>query len=173
MRMQIKRYGTNLSMAQRRRPTRIPLLTARHKALRFAWTHQHRHLTVDDRKHVALSDESRFQLNRAVRRVRVWRQPHESMDLTCQQGTVQAGGGSVMVWGMRTGCDMGPPIRLELTLIGDLYLSIPFMPIVHSDGVRNFSRTMLHSTHPEMLQRSSRSTLLNLDTFAGHQNPQT
>ncbi|GFU01788.1 HTH_Tnp_Tc3_2 domain-containing protein [Trichonephila clavipes] len=30
------------------RPTRIPLLTARHKALRFAWARQHRHWTVDD-----------------------------------------------------------------------------------------------------------------------------
>ncbi|GFU90037.1 transposable element tcb2 transposase [Trichonephila clavipes] len=27
---------------------------------------------------------------------RVWRQPHESMDPACQQGTVQADGGSVM-----------------------------------------------------------------------------
>ncbi|GFX51868.1 HTH_Tnp_Tc3_2 domain-containing protein [Trichonephila clavipes] len=35
------------------RPTRVPLLTARHKALRFAWAHQHRHWTVDDWKHVA------------------------------------------------------------------------------------------------------------------------
>ncbi|GFY23619.1 hypothetical protein TNCV_1039181 [Trichonephila clavipes] len=33
-------------------------------------------------------------------RVRVWRQPHESMDFTCQQGTVQAGRGYVMVWGV-------------------------------------------------------------------------
>ncbi|GFY35000.1 hypothetical protein TNCV_5043761 [Trichonephila clavipes] len=51
--------------------------------------------TVDDWKHVALSDESHFQLNRADGRVQ--RQPHESMNPTCQQETVQAGGGSVMV----------------------------------------------------------------------------
>ncbi|GFX39027.1 HTH_Tnp_Tc3_2 domain-containing protein [Trichonephila clavipes] len=31
-----------------RRPTRVPLLTARHKALCLAWAHQHRHWTVDD-----------------------------------------------------------------------------------------------------------------------------
>ncbi|GFT06997.1 HTH_Tnp_Tc3_2 domain-containing protein [Trichonephila clavipes] len=41
--------------------------------------------------------DSRFQLNPADERVRVWRQPHESMDPTCQQGTVQTDGGSVMV----------------------------------------------------------------------------
>ncbi|GFS50566.1 HTH_Tnp_Tc3_2 domain-containing protein [Trichonephila clavipes] len=67
-----------------RRPTRVPLLTAPHKALRLTWAHQHRHWTVDDWKHVAWSDESRFQLNQADGRVRVWRQPHESMGATCK-----------------------------------------------------------------------------------------
>ncbi|GFS50304.1 HTH_Tnp_Tc3_2 domain-containing protein [Trichonephila clavipes] len=43
-----------------RMPTRVPLLTARHKALRLAWAHQHRHWTVDDWKHVAWSDEYHF-----------------------------------------------------------------------------------------------------------------
>ncbi|GFW96804.1 hypothetical protein TNCV_2159401 [Trichonephila clavipes] len=42
-----------------------------------------------------LSNGSRFQLNRADERVRVWRLPLESMEPTCQQWAVQAGGGSV------------------------------------------------------------------------------
>ncbi|GBN62814.1 hypothetical protein AVEN_66310-1 [Araneus ventricosus] len=83
-----------------RRPTRVPLMTARHKALRLAWACQHRHWTVDDWKHVAWSDESRFQLYLPDGRGRVWIQPHESMDPACQQETVPAGGGSVMVWGV-------------------------------------------------------------------------
>ncbi|GFW78646.1 transposable element Tcb2 transposase [Trichonephila clavipes] len=83
------------------------------------------------------SDVSRFQLNRANRRV----QPHESMDLTYQQGTVQDGGGSVMVWGECSWSDMRPFIRLDTTLTGDRYVSIlfdhlyPFLSIVHSDGL--------------------------------------
>ncbi|GBL90016.1 hypothetical protein AVEN_175651-1 [Araneus ventricosus] len=36
---------------QSRRPTRVPLLTARHKALLLAWDRQHYHWTVDDWKH--------------------------------------------------------------------------------------------------------------------------
>ncbi|GFX67481.1 uncharacterized protein TNCV_3463701 [Trichonephila clavipes] len=36
-----------------RRPTRVLLLTARHYALRLAWSHQHQHWTVDDWKHAA------------------------------------------------------------------------------------------------------------------------
>ncbi|GFU05192.1 transposable element Tcb2 transposase [Trichonephila clavipes] len=78
------------------RPTRVPLLTARHKALHLAWSRHYLHWTVDDWKHVAWSDESRFQLNRADGRERVWRQPHESMDCTSQQGTVQVSGCSMM-----------------------------------------------------------------------------
>ncbi|GFU37609.1 HTH_Tnp_Tc3_2 domain-containing protein [Trichonephila clavipes] len=48
-----------------RRPTPVPLLTARHKDLRLTWARQHRHCTVDDWKHVTWSDESLFQLNLA------------------------------------------------------------------------------------------------------------
>ncbi|GFW22227.1 uncharacterized protein TNCV_1429811 [Trichonephila clavipes] len=48
----------------------VPLLTARNKALRLAWARQHRHWTVDDRKHVVWSDESVFQLNRADGRMK-------------------------------------------------------------------------------------------------------
>ena len=94
-------------------------MTARHKALRLTWARQHRHWTVEDWKHVVWSDESRFQLLRADGRVRVWRQPHEYMDPTCQQGTVQAGGGSVMVCGVCSLRDIGPLIRLDTTLTGD------------------------------------------------------
>ncbi|GBO09083.1 hypothetical protein AVEN_235992-1 [Araneus ventricosus] len=78
--------------------------------------------------------------------IRVWRQPHESMDPACQQGTVQGGGGSVMVWGVCNWRDMGPLIRLDTTLTGDRYVSIlsghlhPFMSIVYSDGLGEFQQ---------------------------------
>ncbi|GBM79531.1 hypothetical protein AVEN_209503-1 [Araneus ventricosus] len=61
--------------SQSRRPTRVPFLTARHKALLLSWARQY-HWTVDDWKHVAWSDESRFQLYRTDAYVRVWRQYH-------------------------------------------------------------------------------------------------
>ncbi|GFX95242.1 transposable element Tcb2 transposase [Trichonephila clavipes] len=41
------------------------------------------------------------------------------MDPTCQQRTVQAGGGSMMVWSVFSWRDMGPLIRLDTTLTGD------------------------------------------------------
>ncbi|GFX70124.1 uncharacterized protein TNCV_4615621 [Trichonephila clavipes] len=75
------------------------IVDAREMGHGISETHQHQHWTIDDWKHVAWSNESRFQLNRADGRARVWRQPHESLDPIYQQETVQAGGGSVMGWG--------------------------------------------------------------------------
>ncbi|GBL78234.1 Transposable element Tcb2 transposase [Araneus ventricosus] len=129
-----------------RRTTIVPLLTARHKALCIARARQHSHWAVNNWKHVAWSDESRFQLYRADGRVRVWRKPHESMDLTCQQGTVQSGGASVMVWGLCSWGEMGPLIHLETALTGGMYVTIlydhlhPFISIVHSDGFAQFQQ---------------------------------
>ncbi|GFU73463.1 HTH_Tnp_Tc3_2 domain-containing protein [Trichonephila clavipes] len=134
---------------QSRRSTHVPLLTARHKTLRLACTSQHRHWTVDDWKHFAWSDESRYQLNRAEGHVRV-----------CWQ-------------------DQGPLICLDTTLTGDRYVSIlsdhlhPLTSIVHSDGLREFQQDNRHLICLELLQNGSRSTLRNLDTSSGHQKPQT
>ncbi|GBN04851.1 hypothetical protein AVEN_41607-1 [Araneus ventricosus] len=71
----VQRTVINMS-SQSRGPTRIPLLTALHKALLLFWARQHYHWTVDDWKHVTWSDESRFQLYRTDVRVRVWRKHH-------------------------------------------------------------------------------------------------
>ncbi|GFT65942.1 hypothetical protein TNCV_1614741 [Trichonephila clavipes] len=46
----------------------------------YCLARQHRHWTVDDWKYVVWSGKSRFQFNRADRRVRVCRQPNESID---------------------------------------------------------------------------------------------
>ncbi|GFT21117.1 uncharacterized protein TNCV_2582001 [Trichonephila clavipes] len=81
------------------------------------------------------------------------------MDPTCQQGTVQAGGGSGMVWGMCSWRDMGPLIGLDTTLTGDKYVSIlsdhlhPFMSIVHSDRLREFQQD---NATPQNAQNCSR-----------------
>ncbi|GFY05773.1 HTH_Tnp_Tc3_2 domain-containing protein [Trichonephila clavipes] len=66
----IQRYIIDIGFRSRRL-NHVPLLTARHKASRLAWAHQHRDWTVDDWKHFAWSYESRFQLNQADGQVRV------------------------------------------------------------------------------------------------------
>ncbi|GFX90962.1 transposable element Tcb2 transposase [Trichonephila clavipes] len=68
------------------------------------------------------------------------------MDPTCEQGTVQAGGGSVTVWEVCSWSDMGVLIRLDTILTGNRYVSImsdhlhPLMYIVHSDGLGEFQQ---------------------------------
>ncbi|GFX90538.1 transposable element Tcb2 transposase [Trichonephila clavipes] len=80
-----------------RRPTPVPLLTARHKALRLACAREHRHWTIHD--------YTPFHLKLAA----------------LERGIVQAGGGSVMVWSVCSRRDMEPLIRLDTTLTGDRY----------------------------------------------------
>ncbi|GBO10485.1 hypothetical protein AVEN_44167-1 [Araneus ventricosus] len=88
----------------------------------------------------------------------------------CQQGTIQSGGASVMVWDVCSWRDMGLLIRLETTLTSILSDHLhSFMSIVHSD---NSSRTMRHPTCRELLPSGSRNTRLTLDTSIGHINPQ-
>ena len=126
-----------------RRPTRVPLLTERHRLQRLTWARDHLGWTLDDRKTVEWSDESRFQLIRADGRVRVWRRPHEAMDPSCQQGTVQAGGGSVMVWGVFTWNGLGPLVQLNRSLTANGYVQLlgdhlqPFMDVMFptNDGL--------------------------------------
>ncbi|GBN07822.1 hypothetical protein AVEN_69478-1 [Araneus ventricosus] len=70
-----------------RRPTRVPLLNARHRA---AWAREHREWTLEDWKRVAWSDESRLWLLHADGRLRLWRQAHETKDPACQDGIVHS-----------------------------------------------------------------------------------
>ncbi|GFX14714.1 uncharacterized protein TNCV_4017121 [Trichonephila clavipes] len=99
------------------------------------------------------------------------------MDPTYQQGTVQVGEGSGMVWSMCSWRDMGLLICLDMTLIGDRYVTIlsdhlhSFMSIVHSEGLREFQQDS--ATPPHVQNCYILAPLLNLDTSSGHQNPQT
>ncbi|GBN25785.1 hypothetical protein AVEN_59434-1 [Araneus ventricosus] len=51
----------------RRRPTRVPLLTKRHRQLRIQWALKHRDWTMDEWKRVAWSNESRFLISSSRR----------------------------------------------------------------------------------------------------------
>ncbi|GFW79478.1 HTH_Tnp_Tc3_2 domain-containing protein [Trichonephila clavipes] len=70
-------------MGSVRRPTRVPLVNARHRAARLAWAREHRDWSVEDWKRVAWSNESRFRLLNADGRLRIWHQAHEAMDNAC------------------------------------------------------------------------------------------
>ncbi|MBJ5103516.1 transposase [Salmonella enterica subsp. enterica serovar Agona] len=73
-------------------------------------------------------------------RVRVRRKPHEAMDPSCQQGTLQAGGGGILVWGLFRWTEMGPLVRVTSSLTGQRYREIlddhvlPFVRLQHPTG---------------------------------------
>jgi len=82
-----------------RSPIRKPLISLVNKRKRLRWCREHRNWTIEDWKCVLWSDESAFSLYRQDGRVRVWRQPHESMDPSCLVRVTQGKGGNVKVWG--------------------------------------------------------------------------
>nr|KAF6300630.1 hypothetical protein mMyoMyo1_009100 [Myotis myotis] len=97
------------------------------------------------------SNESRFQLHYADGRVRIWRKQHESMHPTCMSTTLQAGGGSFMVWGMFSWHDLGPLICVEQHLNSTIYLSIiadqvhPIMLMADPNGDGFFQQDNAHA----------------------------
>ncbi len=63
-----------------RRPHRVPLLSPKNRKQRLQFTQDYQNWTIEDWKHVAWSDESRFLLRYSDGRVRIWHKEHENMD---------------------------------------------------------------------------------------------
>ena len=106
------------------RPTAKPLLTANHRRLRLEWAQRWRNLTVAHWQHVIFGDESRFQLYPVDGRLRVRRLPGERFRPGCQAHRVQAGGGSVHVWGAFHNSAKSPLVLPDGYLTGVLYRGI-------------------------------------------------
>ena len=94
--------------------TKKPLVSATNwkKCLEFAQNHQN--WTVEQWKKVMWSDESRFTLFQNDGCVRVWCEPHEAIDPSCTTLTLQASGGSVMIWVVFAG--MGKVLLLNAAI---------------------------------------------------------
>ena len=106
------------------RPTMKPLPTANHHRLRLEWTQRWRNLTVAHWQHVIFGDESRFQLYPVDGRLRICRFPGERFRPECQAHRVQAGGGSVHVWGAFHNSAKSPLVLPDGYLTGVLYRRI-------------------------------------------------
>ncbi|GFS79110.1 HTH_Tnp_Tc3_2 domain-containing protein [Trichonephila clavipes] len=65
------------------RPTRVPLLNARHRAANLCGGREHRGWSVGDWKRVASSDDSRFRLLNANGRLRICRQGSHLLGWKC------------------------------------------------------------------------------------------
>lgn len=81
-----------------RRPLRAVVLNNVHRQNRLQWAHEHRVWSQHQWRKVWFSDESRFLLQRADGRARVYRRNNERFARNCIQEVDSFGGGSVMVW---------------------------------------------------------------------------
>jgi hypothetical protein len=126
-----------------RRPTRVLLLTPRHRTQLLTWAYDVADWTLEYWEHVAWSDETRHQLFWTGGGVRVWRTPCEAMDPSCKQSNVETGGGSILVWVVFTWNGLVPLLRLNTSLTGDRYIALlsdhlqPFINFMypHNDGI--------------------------------------
>ncbi|GBN89068.1 Transposable element Tc1 transposase [Araneus ventricosus] len=122
-----------------RHPTRVPLLTKRHRQLRLQWAREHRDWTMDEWK-IAWSDESRFLIHHVDGRVRARRLPGEQLLLSCRAGHIQAGNGDIMLWGMFSWAALGPVVMVEQIMKAANYLNTiadqlhPYMAFVFPTG---------------------------------------
>ena len=124
------------------RPTTKPLLTANHRRLHLEWAQRWRNLTVAHWQHVIFGHESRFQLYPVDGRLRVCRLPGERFRPWCQAYRVQAGGGSVHVWGAFHNSAKSPLVLPDGYLTDVLYRGIlqntlvPFARYYFGDNYR-------------------------------------
>ncbi|GFV09731.1 transposase domain containing protein [Trichonephila clavipes] len=105
---------TLLDMGLRsKRPTRVPLLTKRHRQLRLRFAREHRDWSMDQWERVAWSHESRFVIHYADGYTRIRCLPGEQLLPRCTLGYKHAGSGSVMLWRTFSWAFLGPVVVVE------------------------------------------------------------
>ncbi|KFM62625.1 Transposable element Tcb1 transposase, partial [Stegodyphus mimosarum] len=141
-----------------RRLVRAPMLTAVHRRRRLEFARQYSSWTSTEWRQVAFSDESRFMLHRTDGRWRIRRETSERNHPATIAGTVQAGGGSIMVWGMFSWHSLGSLIIVEGTMDQYKYASVladhvhPYMRIVfpQDDGIFQQDNARCHTAASDM-----------------------
>ncbi|GFW20165.1 transposable element Tc1 transposase [Trichonephila clavipes] len=160
------------------RPTRVPLLKARH----LAWERKPRDWNVEDWKQVAWCDESRFRLLNADRRLRIWVMAHEAINPACEVGTVQRHGGSIIVWEGGLWPCLGSLVHVPISLNAIKFVELlgehlhPFMLFCfpHGNGVFQQDNCTFHKSRLAtgwLDEHSSDFSVINWSTKSPDLNP--
>lgn len=108
VRRSLRRLGLKAAPKRKR-----PLLTARHRALRYDWAKAHKTWTVEDWKKVVFSDESKFNRIGSDGRKWCWKKSGAGVQPHTVTPTIKHGGGSVMIWGCMSWKGVGNLARIE------------------------------------------------------------
>ncbi|GES74188.1 IS630 family transposase [Rhizophagus clarus] len=113
---------------------RKPLISEPNRKIRLSWACERCFWTINDRKKVVWSDESRFTLFQSDKKIHVWRLPKESHDVNCLVPTIKHGGGGVMMWRCFSWYGLGPLVRINGQVDSERYVQeilgyhvIPFL----------------------------------------------
>ena len=121
-----------------RRPVRAVVLNRQHRQNRLQWAQAHRVWPQQRWRTVWFSDESRFLLQHADGRARVYRRRNERFADNCIQEVDRFGGGSVMVWGAISHTGRTALVHVNGTLTAQRYcdeiLQHHVVPIMQNNG---------------------------------------
>jgi hypothetical protein len=102
-----------------------PLLSQHHRKARVEFAKAHKNWTVDDWKKVVWSDECKINCFGSDGRRWCWKtKGRKQIEDRTVQGTIQGGGGCVMVWGSMTSKGPGYLTRVNGGLDANLYCQI-------------------------------------------------
>ena len=113
-----------------RKPAIRPVLAERHRNARTVWCNQHLRWTRQQWAQVLFSDESRFCLQPADGRIRVWRRRGEHFADGSVLKRNRYGGGSIMVWGGISAHHKTPLYHVVGNLTGVRYRNEVLQPFV-------------------------------------------
>lgn len=105
--------------------TKKAFIKVDHQKERLRWAKQHRHWTIDDWKTVIFSDETKINRWGSDGRQITWKVKGDPDRLHNIQTKIQAGGGSIMMWGCMTSLGVGYACRIvEYPMNSKLYTHI-------------------------------------------------
>lgn len=116
---------------RQRRPLRVPLLQARHRAARLEWARERQNWLLREWRNVLFSDETRFALLSDDNRIRVWRERGNQQRLSTAVERLPFQGGSEMFWGGIMFGRRTPLIHIPQTMTGNFYENNIIRPIIY------------------------------------------